>query len=194
MQQFSAGNKVIGYVHIWALSRSSNELISYQTLIDSLAQCDGLILDLRNSFGFLDRDHFGLFQATEPRLEITAPPDWLASWQQSASAMEIEAFRKPVAVLINEHTQGGPEVLAHELAKPQRIVTLGSNTKGELGIFSLENDNTIHYQPFQETLIDGTSMESTGLQPEYLLEFPASESRRDDPQFNESINLLLGII
>ncbi len=194
IQQFSAGNKIIGYVHFWALSRNSNDLVSYQQLIDALAQCDGMILDLRNSFGFFDRDQLSLFQSVEPRLHTTAASDWLASWQQSNHRLDFEAYRKPIAILVNEYTSGGPEILALELAKAEHIVTLGSDTAGKIGSYEIIDETSLQYQPNLETLIDGTQFENLGLEAERELTYPAHESRRDDPQFNESINLLLGII
>jgi len=194
IQQFSAGNKIIGYVHFWALSRNSNDLISYQQLVDALALCDGIILDLRSSFGFFDQDQLSLFQSIEPRLRITAASDWLASWQQSNHKLDFEAYRKPIAILVNEYTSGGAEILALELAKAERIVTLGSNTTGKIGGYEFVGEASLQYQPNPETLIDGIQFENVGLEAEYELTYPAHESRRDDPQFNESINLLLGII
>ncbi len=195
IQQFSAGNKIIGYVHFWALSRNSNDLVSYQSLVSELALCDGIILDLRDSYGFLDSDHLALFQSNDPRLDILAPSDWLSSWQQNNFPIESEPFRKPIAILINEFTDGGPEVLAHELAKTERVVTLGAQTSGLIGTYLFDEETQqIRYQPALETQIDGQQIEGNGIQPERLLEFPLSESRRDDPQFSESINLLLGII
>lgn len=195
IQQFSAGNKIIGYVHFWTLSRNSNDLVTYQTLVEALALCDGIILDLRDSYGYFDDDHLALFQSIEPRLNILSPSDWLRSWQRSNFPLESEPFRKPIAILINEFTEGGPEVLAHELAKTERIVTLGSPTGGLIGTYLFDQDTQqISYQPALETQIDGQQIEGNGLQPERLLEFPLSDNRRDDPQFSESINLLLGII
>ena len=194
IQQFSAGNKIIGYVHFWALSRNSNDLISYHQLVDALALCDGIILDLRSSFGFFDQDQLNLFQTIEPRLNITAASNWLASWQQSNHSLDFEAYRKPVVILIDEYTSGGAEILALELAKAERIVTLGSNTTGKIGGYEFVGEASLQYQPNLETLIDGIQFENVGLEVEYELTYPAQESRRDDPQFNESINLLLGII
>lgn len=195
VQQFSAGNKTIGYVHFWTLSRSANDLIGNESLMNSLALCDGIILDLRNSAGYLDRDLLALFQAISPRLNIVAAAQWLENWQSSNQTLDFETFRKPVAVLINEYTEGGAEILAHEISKLERIVSLGSTTAGRIGKYSIEpHTNEISYEPALETQVDGASFEGVGIQAERLLEFPITESRRDDPQFNEATNLLLGII
>ena len=72
IQEFSAGNKVVGYVHFWALSRNSNDLVTYRNLIDELDHCDGLIIDLRNGYGFLDLQHLDkIFPSRDSYFNIT---------------------------------------------------------------------------------------------------------------------------
>ncbi|MCG8416026.1 MAG: S41 family peptidase [Pseudomonadales bacterium] len=195
IQEFSAGNKIIGYVHFWALSRATNDLIAYQDLLQALVNTDGIILDLRNSFGFLDKHQFALFQNNDPQLQITAPAQWLEDWQQSSASLDVEPYRKPIAVLTNDYTRGAAEILAHELSRPDRVATLGTRSAGMIGDYSeVEPQGSFNYRPARETQIDGFIFEETGLTPEVEVSYPAAESRRDDPQFEAAVNLLLGII
>ena len=195
VQQFNSGNKVVGYVHLWALSRSSNDLISTQRLFEELAQCDGIVLDLRDSFGVVDRAHLELALPAGASMELDRPQGWLKTINSSLEDLPGEAFRRPLAVLVNARTRGGPELLAHELGKLERIVTMGKPTPGRIGSYALDRSaNSADYRPAAETLVDGKVFEDRGLAPETDIDFPITEPRRDDPQFDAAFNQLMGVI
>ena len=195
VQQFSAGNKIIGYLHLWGLSRSSHDLISIQLLIQQLAQCDGIVLDLRDSYGFLDPEHLQAFLNSHSSIDITDASGWLTSINETASNIASIPYRRPLAILINERTRGGPEILAYETSKLERIVSLGSATPGLIGSYEQAGDSGVfEYRPADSTRIDGKRFEGIGLQPESALDWPLSETRRDDPQFEAAVTMLLGII
>ena len=195
VQQFSAGNKIIGYLHLWGLSRSSHDLISIQLLMQQLAQCDGIILDLRDSYGFLDPEHLQAFLNSHSSIDITDASGWLTSINETASNIASNPYRRPLAILINERTRGGPEILAYETSKLERIVSLGSATPGLIGSYEQAGDSeAFEYRPADSTRIDGQRFEGIGLQPESVLDWPLSETRRDDPQFEAAVTMLLGII
>lgn len=195
VQQFSAGNKVIGYLHLWALSRSSNDLINTKRLLAELDQCDGIILDLRDSFGFLDPEHLRLVLPTNTTINIERAEGRLQTINTSIANLTGEAYRRPVAVLINAGTRGGPELLALELSKLERIISMGSPTPGRIGSYWLDPDtDNIGYQPAAFTLIDGKLVEGVGVEPEVSIPFPITETRRNDLQFDTAFDFLLGVI
>jgi carboxyl-terminal processing protease len=148
--EFSRGNKVIGYVRLWGLSRNTADLLSYTQIIRGLDHCDGIILDLRDSYGFAD-----------PSLRSLFIPESLAA----------DAYRKPLAILINQRTRDGGESLTAGLDHLERIISIGEPTAG-----------------------DSASLGFQAHEPEYPLSFPATESRRDDPQFETAVEILMGII
>ena len=193
-QQFNAGNKTIGYVHFWALSRTSHDVLTYHDLVQSLAQSDGIILDLRNSYGYLDTHQLQLFAARNLNFLVKDAAPWLQDWENPSFSVQIEPYRRPVAILVNRQTRAAGELMAAALSPLERIVTLGESTAGFLGsITKVSQASAMHYEA-SETLINGTSVESTGIQPEMVVEYLENDSRRDDPQFETAINFLLGII
>ena len=195
VQQFSAGNKIIGYAHLWGLSRSTHDLTLTQSLFQDLVQCDGIILDLRDSYGFLDPEHLQILLTNYSGLDITDASGWLISINDTSSNIANNPFQRPVVVLINERTRGGPELLAYETSKLERIVSLGSATLGLIGSYrQVSGSETFEYHPATTTRIDGLSFEGSGLEPESTLDWPLSEVRRDDPQFEAAVTLLLGLI
>ncbi|MEQ8955350.1 MAG: hypothetical protein RL120_14560, partial [Gammaproteobacteria bacterium] len=101
IQQFSVGNKVIGYLRLWGLSRSTADLITLQQLVQQLALTDGMILDLRDGYGFFGEQHLSLFRGK----------------------LGEEYYGQPIALLINERTRGGLTELALGLADLDRVIT-----------------------------------------------------------------------
>lgn len=111
IQEFSAGNKVIGYVRLWALSRSTSDVINYQSLMADLSHCDGLILDLRSAYGYLDSSHLN-----------SLLPNPLGN----------DYFGKSVVVIVDSKTSTEGAKLARQLRRFDRMVILGAETSDGL--------------------------------------------------------------
>ena len=105
-QQFNVGNKVVAYVRLWGLSRSTNDLVSLQRVLRQLSLSDGLVLDLRDCYGFAGPEHLAMFRG--------------------AGAL----YTKPIALLINERTRGQLPLLVAGLADLDRVITVGSAITG----------------------------------------------------------------
>ena len=190
IQQFPSGNKTVAYLRLWVLSRNSSDLISYQRLFAELQGSDGLILDLRDSNGFLDRQQLDLVY----RGAANPLPGLALESANSQSSLPTEGYRNPIALLINGHTRGGAELLASQLGALARVVTFGERTAGELGTWSQdEADDGLLYQP-SDTDVNGTLFEGNGLEPETSQPYPFAQPGRVDPQFQTAMELLMGII
>jgi hypothetical protein len=103
IQEFSAGNKVIGYLRPWALSKNTADLVSFANLMQRLDHCDALIFDLRDSYGYVDQLHRDSLMANDNHIPY---------------------FEKSVVVLFNENTADGPMELIKQVMGLQRIDTL----------------------------------------------------------------------
>ncbi|MEX0619402.1 MAG: PDZ domain-containing protein [Pseudohongiellaceae bacterium] len=122
--QLTSGNKLIGYVHFWALSRNTNDVITFLRIMDSLAQCDGLIVDLRGGLGYLSEAHLDAFvRGSGNEADIAAISPW-------SSSEPINSYNRPAVILQDADTRGGPEILARRLAPLGRIETIGGTTSG----------------------------------------------------------------
>lgn len=128
IQEFSAGNKVIGYIRPWALSRNTNDLISFTNLLKQLDHCDALIFDLRNAYGFVDQLHI----------------DSLVANQNG-----IAYFEKTVVVMFNKETAEGPMNIVKQVMDLQRIDTLSDD-----GHFDIEPEMRIPYPKTQTSRYD----------------------------------------
>jgi C-terminal processing protease CtpA/Prc len=110
-QEFSAGNKVIGYVRLWALSKNTSDIVTFKSLMAGLSHCDGLILDLRSAYGYLDDVHSNSFLPTPSGNDY---------------------FGKSVVVIVDSKTSVEGAKLARKLRRLDRIVVLGSETRDGL--------------------------------------------------------------
>lgn len=198
IQEFSAGNKTIAYYHPWALSRNFNDLLSFTRAIASIAPSDGLILDLRDSVGFLSTQHLDAFlPAGRTLARVIGPGNIHTQLETFTQPLLARHYGKPVAVLINAGTAGGTELLAYQLAALDRITTIGEPTAGEMGAYEvLDNPEgtTLNYVLATETILDGVSLPEFRVVPELPIEYPLSLTTRSDPQFQAAFNLLLGQI
>jgi carboxyl-terminal processing protease len=194
VQEFSVGNKTIGYIRIWGLSRSTSDLFTLERTLQMFRDSDGMIIDLRNSYGFLSSKHLDLFVRNGRGIfEVSDASNRHAAIAQNFPSYTTRTFTRPIVVLVNSKTRGGAELFAHGLAKPERTTTLGENTAGRIGSYSL-GGNTIRYSAADQILIDGRRFESVGVVPTDLIAFPFSQSSRSDPQFETAVDVLLGII
>lgn len=193
MQKFSAGNKILGYVRLWGFSRSTNDLSFFARLMSELGDCDGLIFDLRNSYGFLSPQHLDQFFPSRRRYFSVDPRPKEHDAYSSADLVEKHVyFQQQVAVLINSQTKGDAELFAYQLAKLERIITLGEPTPGKTGSYSEDpQSHELYYSPANAN-IDDAAFE--GLEPEQSVPYPFAQSSSVDPQYEAAVLILLGII
>ena len=227
---FAAGNKVIGYVRLWALTRETGDFVTLSQLLQSLHDTDGIVLDLRNSYGYLASEHIDLFRASrsdflsislagKPNSNAIEPEQnrLLSARQRDDS---LRAYRKPIAILIDSSTRGAAELLAYQLAKLDRVTTVGEPTLGRLGRYQrgggvenlVENPaenagenldknlnesldgGVLDYSAADRVLIDGNVFEGIGVKPKRNAPFPFEKVSRGDPQFQVAVNVLMGVI
>lgn len=194
VQEFSLGNKVIGYIRFWGLSRSTADLFTLELTMREFTGSDGLIVDLRSSYGFLSSKHLDLLTRDDRGyFDVSGPPNKHAEVSQSFPIASAQPFTKPIVVMVNSQTRAGAELFAYGLSKSGRVTTLGENSPGRIGAYAI-NEDSLHYSPADEVLIDGQRFESIGVVPDEPIAFPFTQSGRSDPQFQFSVDVLLGII
>ncbi len=107
-RQFNMGNKVVGYVRLWGVSRNANDLIVLQAVMAGLRNTSSLIVDLRNAAGYLSPEHLALFQPAGQR----------------------DYYSSPIALIVDETTTGHAESFARQLAILDRATAIGTATPG----------------------------------------------------------------
>lgn len=194
VQSFSAGNKTIAYYHPWNLSRNLNDLLAFLQVMRSVALSDGLILDLRDSYGYLSIQHLDAFIPSRRTVfMVTGEGNVHTRFNPREPSLTARHYGKPVAILINAGTGGGAELLAYQLARLDRITTVGEASAGELGEF-VSHEGRLEYRPPVATFIDGAPLSTLRVQPELVAPWPLAPPTRSDPQFEAAFNVLLGRI
>lgn len=196
VQEFSAGNKTIAYFHLWSLSRNYNDLHSFLQVMDKLAGTDGLILDLRDSYGFLSIHHIDAFLPSRQRLiSVTGQGNVHTRIGASEPPLQPDYYGRPIAILINGETAGGAELLAFQLASLDRVTIVGMPSAGKLGSYQPASDSerkTLTYQPLTDTEIDGIAAATIRVEPELEIPYSLATNTLSDPQFAAAFNVLLG--
>ena len=217
---------MIGYVRLWALTRETGDLVTLSQLLQSLHDTDGIVLDLRNSYGYLASEHIDLFRASRSdflSISLVGKPNSNAIEPEQNRLLparqrddSLRAYRKPIAILIDSSTRGAAELLAYQLAKLDRVTTVGEPTLGRLGRYQrgggvetlVENagenldknlnesldGGVLDYSAADRVLIDGNVFEGIGVKPKRNAPFPFETVSRGDPQFQVAVNVLMGVI
>lgn len=110
VQQFNMGNKLIGYVRLWGISGNANDLVTLTRIMADFRGTDSLILDLRNAAGYLGNEHLALFL-----------PGEFGDW-----------YSNPLTLIIDDSTAGSAEAFAAELARFERVTSVGAAAAGGL--------------------------------------------------------------
>jgi C-terminal processing protease CtpA/Prc len=132
-----------GYIRIGNVgARLPDEFRVALGKLSATNQLKGLVLDLRYAGG-LDYD-----AATKVADRFLGSEQPLLDWGKGVvnSTDKTNAFRAPVAVLINHHTAGAGEALAAMLRHADVALLIGTNTAGRASItrdFKLSNGDTL---------------------------------------------------
>ncbi len=108
VRQFGMGNKVVGYVRLWGVSRNANDLVMLQKVLAGFRNTSSLIVDLRHAAGYLAEEHLALFRPTD----------------------QSDYYSSPMALIIDRTTTRHAESFARQLAILDRVTTLGAATPG----------------------------------------------------------------
>lgn len=206
--EFNSGNKVIGYVRLWAISRSTNDLNTFRKILTSLDHCDGIILDLRSGYGFIDHVHFASFLSHNELRSILGKGAFNETFSMNAALIfsESESFisltyRKPLGILIDSQTSGSSEFFASALAQLSRTVVIGNTSAGRFGTFRENKKNSraddtpnFLYRPQPNEKQYKFVTEGRGLVPDQKVLFPFNKNIAGDIQFDVAVITLLSII
>ncbi|MFO1026850.1 MAG: S41 family peptidase [Acetobacteraceae bacterium] len=179
-------DRKIGYVHVWsyasyAYQQALERLLSEGTLRDA----EALIWDLRGGWGGAVPEYLDLFNTRAPTMQLTD--------RNGARGFENVKWRKPVAMLINEGTRSGKEILAYGFKKYQIGEVIGTRTEGAvLAATAFLIGNGLLLLAVQDVLVDGERLEGVGVTPTVTVPFDLAAGDGRDPQLDRAVALLAG--
>jgi C-terminal processing protease CtpA/Prc len=180
-----ANGKRIGYVRVW--SYAGNQ---YQQRLESLLSegklkdADALIWDLRDGWGGAHPRYLNVFNPYGPTLKLTD--------RDGDSSLVGYRWRKPVAMLINNGTRSGKEVLAYGFKKNGFGQVIGERTAGALlaATAFLLSDGSLLILAVDDAAVDGERLEGKGVAPTIEVPFDIRYAAGKDPQLDKAIEIL----
>ena len=109
-----------------------------------------------------------------------------------ALAIILIRWRKPAALLINEGTRSGKEVLTYGFKKNGFGPVVGERTAGALlaGTAFLLSDGSLLILAVDDAAVDGERLEGTGVVPTVEVPFDIRYANGKDPQLDRAVELL----
>ena len=175
----------IGYVHVWSYASHSiqsalEDLISEGPLRDA----DALVWDLRGGWGGAQPQYLDLFNARAPTMQIKD--------RNGDTGFVDVKWRKPVAMLINEGTRSGKEVLAYGFKQYRLGELIGHRTEGAVlaATAFLIGDDGLLLLAVEDVLVDGQRLEGVGVTPTIEVPFDWRYAAGGDPQLDRAVQVL----
>jgi carboxyl-terminal processing protease len=175
----------IGYVRIWSYAgHRYQELLEEELSTGRLAGADALVWDLRDGWGGAQLSYLEPFDRSGPTMTLV----------NRNGERELIGFRwnRPVAMLANDGTRSGKEILAYGLKTRGFGEVVGERTAGAVlaGRAFILPDDTLLLLAVADVLVDGERLEGNGVTPSIEVPFDVPYSEGRDPQLEEAVKLL----
>jgi carboxyl-terminal processing protease len=185
MRVINSGGKRIGYVRIWSYAGQPFQ----DALVDAVAgdpfsSADALIVDLRDGWGGADPEYLQLFNRDIP---VIASVD-----RDGKSATFNSHWRKPAALLVNEGTRSGKELIAYAFRKAKLGPVIGTRTAGAVSAGTLVpiGSDGLLYVAARGVEVDGEVLEGRGVEPDHVVPWDLPFASQIDPQLDAALEIL----
>jgi carboxyl-terminal processing protease len=181
----AANGVKIGYIHVWSYAGAQyQQLLERELSSGRLQDADALVWDLRDGWGGAEAEYLHLFTGRAP---ITT----LINRDGRRSVVNV-SWRKPVAMLINDGTRSGKEILAYGFREYGVGEIIGSRTAGAVlaGRPYLLSDGSLVLLAVADVLVDGRRLEGVGVMPTISVPFPLPYAQGQDPQLDRAVDVL----
>ena len=175
----------IGYVHVWSYASRRMQSALEDLIADGpLKDADALIWDLRGGWGGAQPQYLDLFNPRAPTLQVK-------DRDGETGFLDVK-WRKPVAMLINEGTRSGKEVLAYGFKEYRLGELIGQRTEGAVlaSTAFLIGDDGLLLLAVEDVLVDGHRLEGVGVEPTIEVPFDQRYAAGADPQLARAIQVL----
>jgi carboxyl-terminal processing protease len=175
----------IGYIHVWSYAGASyQQLLERELSSGKLKGADALVWDLRDGWGGAQAEYLNLFNGR-------APTTTLINRDGRQSTANV-AWRKPVAMLVNEGTRSGKEILAYGFKEYGIGEVIGSRTAGAVlaGRAYLLHDGSLLLVAVADVLVDGRRLEGVGVMPTIPVPSALAYAQGQDAQLDRAVEVL----
>ena len=175
----------IGYVHVWSYaSRRIQSALEDLMAEGPLKDADALVFDLRGGWGGAQPQYLDLFNPRAPTMQVKD--------RNGETGFVDVKWRKPVAMLINEGTRSGKEVLAYGFKEYRLGELIGHRTEGAVlaATAFLIGDDGLLLLAVEDVLVDGQRLEGVGVTPTIEVPFDWRYAAGGDPQLDRAVQVL----
>ncbi len=175
----------IGYVHVWSYAGGA-----YQDALERLIgegvlkDADALVLDLREGWGGAVPEYLDLFNVRAPTMQLRG--------RDGGMELDNVKWRRPAAMLVNERSRSGKEVLAYGFEKYRLGEVIGGHTSGAVlaaTAFLMSNGDLL-LLAVDDVRVDGERIEGIGVEPTIAVPFDSRYAAGRDPQLDRAISAL----
>jgi carboxyl-terminal processing protease len=175
----------IGYVHVWSYASPRIQSALEDLMSDGpLKDADALVFDLRGGWGGAQPQYLDLFNPRAPTMQVKN--------RNGETGFVDVKWRKPVAMLINEGTRSGKEVLAYGFKQYRLGELIGHRTEGAVlaATAFLIGDDGLLLLAVEDVLVDGQRLEGVGVTPTIEVPFDWRYAAGGDPQLDRAVQVL----
>jgi carboxyl-terminal processing protease len=175
----------IGYIHVWSYAGTPyQQLLERELSSGKLKDADALVWDLRDGWGGAQAEYLHLFNGRAPTTTLIN--------RDGQHSMANVAWRKPVAMLVNEGTRSGKEILAYGFKEYGIGEVIGSRTAGAVlaGRAYLLRDGSLLLVAVADVLVDGQRLEGVGVTPTISVPFALAYAQGKDVQLERAVEVL----
>jgi carboxyl-terminal processing protease len=175
----------IGYVHVWSYASRRIQSALEDLMSDGpLKDADALVFDLRGGWGGAQPQYLDLFNPRAPTMQVKD--------RNGETGFVDVKWRKPVAMLINEGTRSGKEVLAYGFKEYRLGELIGHRTEGAVlaATAFLIGDDGLLLLAVEDVLVDGQRLEGVGVTPTIEVPFDWRYAAGGDPQLDRAVQVL----
>jgi carboxyl-terminal processing protease len=129
-------------------------------------------------------DYLDLFNARAPTMQVRD--------RDGRTRLDNVKWRRPAAMLVNERSRSGKEVLAYGFEKYRLGEVIGSHTSGAVlaaTAFLMSNGDLLMLA-VDDVSVDGERLEGVGVDPTIEVPFDFRYSAGSDPQLDRAIAVL----
>lgn len=175
----------VAYAHLWSYAGED----FHRTLVEHLQQvpmasADALVIDLREGWGGANPEYLNLFNRQIPQMRAVG--------RDGTQVYLDRQWRKPVALLVNEATRSGKELLAFGFRKHRIGPVVGNTTSGAVSAGALYPIGTdaLLYLAVKGIEVDGEILEGVGVAPDIDVPYPLPYGAVSDPQLTAALEAL----
>jgi carboxyl-terminal processing protease len=175
----------IGYVHVWSYASRRIQSTLEDLMSDGpLKDADALVFDLRGGWGGAQPQYLDLFNPRAPTMQVKD--------RNGETGFVDVKWRKPVAMLINEGTRSGKEVLAYGFKEYRLGELIGQRSEGAVlaATAFLIGDDGLLLLAVEDVLVDGQRLEGVGVTPTIEVPFDSRYAAGGDPQLDRAVQVL----